>query len=72
MDILQWYEYDREPLDEPLRLVRVDNPQSNPQTEALFREAIRDWGIRYTMLGKVVRMLYKNILQPLMGKRGKK
>lgn len=72
MDILQWYEYDREPLDEPLRLVRVDNPQSNPQTEALFREAIRDWGIRYTMLGKVVRMVYKNILQPLMEKRGMK
>ena len=69
MDILQWYEYDRDPLDEPLHLVRIDNPQSNPKTEALFREAIRDWGIRYTLLGKVARALYKSILQPLMGRK---
>ncbi len=65
MDLLQWYEYDREPLDHPLHLAKVENPQSNPQTEELFREAIRDWGIRYTLLGKMARWFYKGILQPL-------
>ena len=57
--ILQRYEFDREPLDKPLPLTRIDQPEANPAIEALFAKAITDWGIRYTLLGKVVRYFYK-------------
>lgn len=60
-DILQWYEFDREPLQEPIHLVKIDNPQKDERTERLFAEAIKDWGIRYTPLGKVVRFFYRLI-----------
>lgn len=60
-DILQWYEFDREPLQVPLNLTRIANPEKNPVLESLFADAIRDWGIRYTILGKIVRFLYKKI-----------
>lgn len=60
-DLLQWYEFDREPQQQPLPLTKVGTPAANPLTEAMFAEAIRDWGIRYTPLGKVVRALYKLI-----------
>lgn len=59
--ILQRYEFDRPPLDTPLPLIRIENPQKDPHIETLFAEAIRDWGIRYTMLGKIIRYLYKKI-----------
>lgn len=58
-DLLQHYEFDREPLQEPIHLTKVDNPQKDPQIEALFAEAITDWGIRYTPLGKIIRKIYK-------------
>ena len=57
--ILQRYEFDREPLQEPLRLTKVVEPKADPAIEAQFAQAITDWGIRYTLLGKVVRFLYK-------------
>lgn len=57
-DILQSYEFDRPPCPHQLPLTRIDHPQSSPETEALFAEAIRDWGIRYTPLGKIVRKIY--------------
>lgn len=57
--ILQRFEFDREPLQQPLSLTRIENPQKDPRVEALFAEAIRDWGIRYTPLGKIIRFLYK-------------
>ncbi len=60
-DILQRYEFDREPSQQPLQLTKIDNPDKDPHTEALFAEAIRDWGIRYTMLGKVIRAVVKKI-----------
>ena len=59
--ILQRYEFDRAPLDTPLPLVRVENPQKDPHIEELFAKAIRDWGIRYTPLGKIIRYLYKKL-----------
>lgn len=67
-DLLQHYEYDREPSSHPLQLSRVEHPVSDPAIEALFREAIRDWGIRYTGLGQIVRFVYKRIWMPLMRK----
>ena len=57
--ILQHYEFDRPPREEALPLTRVENPQADPRIEALFAEAIRDWGIRYTPLGKLIRHIYK-------------
>ena len=44
-----------------VKLVKVDNPQKDPNIERLFAEAIKDWGIRYTPLGKVVRFFYRLI-----------
>ena len=57
--LLQWYEFDREPQQKPLPLSKVEHPEANPDIEAKFAQAITDWGIRYTPLGKVVRYLYK-------------
>ena len=62
-DILQYYEFDREPLQNPLLLTRIEHPQKDPHIEALFAQAITDWGIRYTPLGKLARWFYKKILK---------
>ena len=62
---LQRYEFDREPLNQPLPLTCVE-PAKDPRVEALFADAIRDWGIRYTWLGRIVRHAYKAISSFLM------
>lgn len=62
-DILQHYEFDREPWPEPVRLTKTESPSPTPQIEALFAEAIRDWGIRYTVLGKIVRFFYRKLVK---------
>ena len=59
--LLQWYEFDREPQQQPLHLSKVEQPHADPAIEAQFARAIRDWGIRYTPLGKVVRYIYKKV-----------
>lgn len=59
--LLQRYEFDREPKPTPLTLSLVEQPEKHPQTEALFAQAITNWGIRYTALGKIARFLYKKI-----------
>lgn len=61
--ILQRYEFDREPQQQPLPLAKVGNPEANPAIEAQFAQAITDWGIRYTTLGKIVRYLYKKVMK---------
>ncbi len=61
--LLQRFEFDRLPQQQPLPLVRIDNPQADPAIEAQFAQAITDWGIRYTPLGKVLRFLYKRFKQ---------
>ena len=61
-DILQRYEFDREPLNESIKLYKVDNPQKEEVIESLFAEAITDWGIRYTTLGKIVRFFYRRLV----------
>lgn len=61
--ILQRYEFDREPQQQPLPLTKVESPEPNPAIETQFAQAITDWGIRYTTLGKVVRYLYKKIMK---------
>ncbi len=59
--LLQWYEYDRPPLDRPLGLEKYDNPTADPETERMFARAIADWGIRYTPPGKALRWIYKKV-----------
>ena len=59
--LLQWYEFDREPQQHPLPLTRIDNPKADPAIEAQFAQAITDWGIRYTPLGKVIRYFYQKL-----------
>lgn len=58
--LLQRYAYDRAPLTRPLALA-YRSPAPDARIEALFREAIRDWGIRYTLLGRVLRALYHSL-----------
>lgn len=60
--ILQHYNYDRVPLSRPLRIAKVDDPKPSNRIEALFADAIRDWGIRYTWLGKILRWLLKFLI----------
>ena len=55
--LLQRYEYDREPFTGPITLIRQE-PAVNPAIEAAMKEALTDWGIRYTWLGRLVRKLY--------------
>lgn len=62
-DLLQWYEFDREPYNHHLQLCKVENPAKDKITESLFAEAIRDWGIRYTAIGKMVRFLYLKVIK---------
>lgn len=59
-DLLQSYNFDREPLQRRLHLIKR-KPEKTPEVERLFAEAIRDWGIRYTPLGHIVRFFYKLI-----------
>lgn len=55
---LQHYEFDREPLDHPI-VVTFQTPRKDEKKEALFKLAIRDWGIRYTWIGRILRFAYK-------------
>ena len=59
--LLQRYEFDREPSQQPLPLTRIEDPEKNEAVEAQFAQAITDWGIRYTPLGKMLRFIYKRI-----------
>lgn len=59
--IFQSYPYDREPLYRPCLISRIDTPNPDARIEAAFAEAIRDWGIKYTPLGKVVRWIYRKV-----------
>lgn len=56
--LLQHYEFDREPLGHAI-VVTYQKPEKSEETERLFKQAIRDWGIRYTWLGKILRFVYK-------------
>lgn len=56
--ILQRFVFDRNPLMRHLHLER-DKPEINPIVEARLKEALTDWGIRYTALGRIARYIYK-------------
>ena len=52
---LQYYEYDRWPLFKSLSLSLVEAPEADEDIECRMKAAITHWGIRYTLLGKIVR-----------------
>lgn len=55
---LLWrYDYDRPPFEGRIELTRQE-PAANPEVEAAMREALTDWGVRYTRLGRLVRRIY--------------
>ena len=58
--LLQHFEYDRQPYEGVITLTR-QQPVVNPHIEEALREALTDWGIRYTWLGKIVRKVYKTL-----------
>ena len=62
-DFLQHYEFDREPWQQPIPLTQILQPEADPRLEGLFADAIRDWGIRYTFLGRIIRFLYKKMVK---------
>ena len=58
--LLQHYIYDRKPLENPIPVCLIP-VETNPAIEQEFAETIRDWGIRYTLPGKLVRFIYLRI-----------
>ena len=62
-DVLQRYEFDREPWSERVKITQVSCPKADSYIEALFADAIKDWGIRYTILGRIVRFFYKILVK---------
>lgn len=66
--ILQYFVFDRSPLQRRLHLEKV-TPKQNPIVEAKLKEALTDWGIRYTALGKIARFLYKSVFSKIASTR---
>lgn len=56
--LLQRYEYDRPVHEAPIAVTKVE-PKEDSTVEAAMKEALTDWGIRYTWLGRLVRSIYK-------------
>lgn len=61
--LIQRFVYDRPPLRRILHLA-YRTPTTDPRIEALFAHTIRDWGIRYTWLGRVLRAMKHAFLSP--------
>jgi hypothetical protein len=63
----QWigkYEYDRPVTEVPILLPDVSTPvAANPEIEKLYPEAFKDWGIRYSLLGKILRFIYLKLIK---------
>lgn len=53
---LQYYEYDRWPLFKRLNVQRIEQPEEDAEIERQMKAAITHWGIRYTLLGKILRL----------------
>ncbi len=53
------YEYDRPVSEQSISLPPTSVPVSfDPEIERLYPAAFKDWGIRYTLLGKIIRFIY--------------
>lgn len=55
--LFQRYIYDREPRLQPLKMAPIPLIV-HPEIETEFAHTIKDWGIRYTLLGRIVRWIY--------------
>lgn len=60
--ILQKFDFDRKPLMRRLHLEK-GKPEISQIAEARLKEALTDWGIRYTALGKFVRFFYRKLIR---------
>ena len=54
--LLQRYEYDREPYQGSIA-IDYQPPASDAAIERQMQDALRDWGIRYTWLGRLIRRI---------------
>ncbi len=52
--LLMRFEYDRPPYGSPIALT-YQSPTIDPAIEGALKEALTDWGIRYTLLGRFLR-----------------
>ena len=59
--LIQHYEFDLPPRRQPLP-VAFACPQHDAVTEEIVGQALHDWGIRYTLLGKALRWLKRHWL----------
>lgn len=58
------YEYDRPVAEQPVRLPAPTAPvHADPEIESLYPAAFKDWGIRYSLLGKALRFIYLKFLK---------
>lgn len=58
------YEYDRPVSEYPVQLPpRTVPAAADPEIESLYPAAFKDWGIRYTLLGKILRLMYYKFLK---------
>ena len=58
--LIQRYEYDRTPCEDPISITRC-TPALDPHIEAQMKEALADWGIRYTWLGRLLRRVFRRV-----------
>lgn len=59
--VFGWYEFDRPYRTEKIELNNIPI-ESNQEIEALYKKAFVDHGMRYNLLGKIVRFLYKKTI----------
>lgn len=57
-----WYDYDRPFKTTPISLEDIPI-KANPTIEELYAKALKDYGMRYNLLGKIIRYIYKKILK---------
>ena len=55
--LLMHFEYDRPPYGSPIDLT-FQPPLIDPAIEGALKEALTDWGIRYTLLGRFLRSIH--------------
>lgn len=57
-----WYEYDR-PFKTKSIILRNTPIEENPLIEKMYEEALKDHGMKYNLLGKIVRYFYKLLIK---------
>lgn len=60
--IFGWFEYDRPFRNTPIKLQDIPIT-TDPYIEVLYKEALKNHGMRYNVFGKLVRLVYKILVQ---------